>query len=112
MVRQELVTLLNLASATTTQSGGSIDGRNMRDYAAELVATLVSGASPSLTVVLEDSSDGTNFGTWFSFTTTAATATERVVAPRPPMGKAVRATISGIAATRDVKVTLAGYQAT
>ena len=103
------ITLLPSAARTTSGSGdGSSAAAAFREANVLLDITAVSGTSPSLTVTLETSADGTN---WFAHTAFAAkTAAAKDALKLANLGSYVRAsyTISGTSPSFTFSVVLDG----
>lgn len=87
------------SARTASGAGGVIDGLELVDaIRAQLNVTAASGISPSLTVVLEDTIDGTNWNTVATFTAKTGVSRE-VVNIASPFTGTIRAswTLSGTA---------------
>lgn len=92
-----LETLVSSAARTTTGSVSLSDGwGSAKTIRAQLNVSAASGTTPSLTVLLEDSLDGTTFNTIGTFAAKTTTGRE-VINITAPFSERVRAswTISG-----------------
>lgn len=83
-----------VASASVTASGNSgelsFDGGSKTQLRAQLDVTAVTGTSPTLDVIIEDTLDGTNWNTLMTFTQ-ATGVTREIVTLTTPFGDRLRA---------------------
>lgn len=90
---------LLVASAARTANGTAVSGEDfgsINRVRAQLDVTAVSGTTPSMTVVIESTLDGTNWDALGTFTAKTAVARE-VITINPWIGRQLRArwTVSG-----------------
>jgi hypothetical protein len=71
------VTLLDSAARTTTAAGTAVTGfAAARQLVLQLNVTAASGTTPSLSVAVQDTVDGTNYNTIATFTTASGVTRE------------------------------------
>ncbi len=80
------VTLQSSTTQTTSGTGPTIDvsGYAITSLDLDLIITAVSGTTPSMTVVLQDSPDGINWVTYQTFTAQTAPGTTEIQTNNPP----------------------------
>ena len=95
-IRTRELQLHALGAETTTGAGSAIDVRDMARLVVYLFVTAVTGTSPTLDVVVQDSPDGTTWTNLASFTQVTATG-EQAARPVTPFGNYIRVawTIAG-----------------
>ena len=73
------VTLLASAARTTTASGTAVTGfAAARQLVLQLQVTAASGTAPTLDLVVQDTTDGTNYNTIATFTQKTTYSTENI----------------------------------
>lgn len=78
-----LATLVASAARTASGNSGATEGWNASSLRVQLDVTAVSGTTPSLTVLVEDSLDGTNWNTVGTFAAKTAVAREVINVTAP-----------------------------